>query len=624
MAIKYQSEYYDTENVLHEVEIYDDTYLDTVIEIDAAVTLQYAGTENPLECIRGKGVTITFEADTTQTFQELSTIKEREIKVIYKRGGVIQFVGWLSPGGWFEDFVSDKWNITMDCIDGLGYLDNLAFVDDATGLPYTGKKTMMETLCLALSRTRLSNNILTDIGIFYDGLAETENILVNTYVNMARYVEDDNVTAMSCDKVIRDILEPFTACITSKGEEWYIYRPLRLAENPTAIEMFRYDSDGVPLAPATQINDFSQSIGSYINGFYPHHAGANQRISYRPALGAYRINYKYGQLKSLLDNPDLCYDSPGDPIPGWNITPSIFLSYPLAGGCGVSLTLDSYGAQVLLLESDATTLGIAIELAYEIDLYLNRYPPGYDATFYYQIILEDGADTYYLRADMDWDLNIVRTLEVTKNTNQTVIVSGTMAPLPVAGDVKIRIYKAQGDITVPPGGGAWELSSFNLTNLTTSGSAGGVQEGEFHTFSRDNAPATDVGDVKEVYTGDNFEDNFEGALYESDQITNTALWNREGLTDEIPILGIMGTEVMRASQNPGKVFSGSVYGFFEYISLITIDGFDSLFIVTGYSYDTRENIISMQVSEIFTDALADLIYVVEPDYGKTYKPTIKG
>ncbi len=78
------------------------------------------------------------------------------------------------------------------------------------------------------------------------------------------------------------------------------------------------------------------------------------------------------------------------------------------------------------------------------------------------------------------------------------------------------------------------------------------------------------------------------------------------------------------SANPSILFSGSIYGYIPYFSRISIDGFDGVFMFVEYSYDTKENLITGKLIQLFGNELEDIDYALTPDYGKTVKPTIIG
>lgn len=149
-------------------------------------------------------------------------------------------------------------------------------------------------------------------------------------------------------------------------------------------------------------------------------------------------------------------------------------------------------------------------------------------------------------------------------------------------------------------------------------------EGEIHTFERTVNPSSRIPKTKQVITGDSDLDIYEGTLYKADGITPTETWYRKGITEAEPILDIMGAETMRMNANTMRIFSGDVFGYFNYLSAITIDGRAGKFGVTKYSYDTYANVISMTIKQMFSAELTDLELQIQLDYGNVVEPTIKG
>ena len=164
------------------------------------------------------------------------------------------------------------------------------------------------------------------------------------------------------------------------------------------------------------------------------------------------------------------------------------------------------------------------------------------------------------------------------------------------------------------------MSYFGITNLSEDSTI----EGETYTFERTDNPSSRISNTKEVKTGDNVLDIYEGTLYKADGVTPTSTWYRKGITEAEPILSIMGAETMRMNQNTMRIFSGDVFGYFNYLSVITIDGRAGKFGVTKYSYDTYANVISMTIKQMFSAELTDLETQIQLDYGNVVEPTIKG
>lgn len=311
MALKYELKYDDIVGVEHHFELFDDNYTGSPIEVYGRITLDYGQVKENLEAIRGQGLRVDLEADVNLTFEELFEENEKTFLCTYKRDSQILFRGWLNPEGFFEDYVNDKWQVSFDCIDGLGYLKELSFVDN-NGFNIVGIKSQLEILSLALRRTGIQENINVAINIFYDTLADTESILENVFVECSRYVKDDGTTISSCEEVVKDILEPYGAVLVSNKGEWTIYKPNELF-NDSTITFFKYDYLGASLG--TETIDFDFTIGSQLDEFYPHHANANQRFTNIPSVGAYRINYKFGELRQYIINKN--FFSQGGIVNNW-------------------------------------------------------------------------------------------------------------------------------------------------------------------------------------------------------------------------------------------------------------------------------------------------------------------
>jgi hypothetical protein len=87
----------------------------------------------------------------------------------------------------------------------------------------------------------------------------------------------------------------------------------------------------------------------------------------------------------------------------------------------------------------------------------------------------------------------------------------------------------------------------------------------------------------------------------------------------------MGEERMKMYSKPLQVFSGDVFGYFNYLSLVTINGLTGKFMPTKYQYNALDNTTSLTLIEVLnTDVLADVDHIKTFDYGNVVEPTIKG
>ena len=153
-------------------------------------------------------------------------------------------------------------------------------------------------------------------------------------------------------------------------------------------------------------------------------------------------------------------------------------------------------------------------------------------------------------------------------------------------------------------------------------------KGENHTFQFNTSDiSTKIEDTKKVFNGDNPSDIYIGTIYESDETTPTEEWNR-GDVRKIPLLRYAGEERMAMYSKPLRVFTGDVFGYVDYLSVITIDGFPNVrFMAIEHKYDALANITSLKLKEILNDAggvdYTDVDYELTYDYGNVVEPTIK-
>ena len=620
MALKYSIDYPDVIDVAHRLEIYDDSYSGAEIPIDGVVYFDYASTDNPLEAIRGHGLRVELEANASRTFSDLYSEEQRVFPVVYKRNSVVLFNGWINSDGWFEDYVNSVWKVSFDCIDGLSLLEDLAFVEDATGLNFIGIKTQLELLSLALIRTGLQQNINVDIQIYYVGLSAV-SILDNVNARCTRYIKDDDNTVMSCEDVVRDILEPYGACITSYLGEWWIYKPNQIYSSET-LSYYRYDYLGAALSPTTATKDIDYTIGSG-DGFSLFHVNANQSISKKNSIGVFRINYKYGRATSLIDN-SFFYTADGTTLDDWTIDSMTNVTLAAAGGSGVLINAPTAATGIAIQNLSTEAVGLSQEDIIKLKWCISTDLPmgsGFNIDWKYQIVSTNASDgnIFYLKPGFGWEATGGVPWDLTYNfTGGIVNFEKDLQPLPQDGKVKIYIYGGQTNVAP-----AYFSMQFNEVALEPS-QVDENAKGEIHTIQRTDIPARKADDVVEVFTGDTASDKFVGTLYKADTSSPTTQWYRTGITETKPILQIYGEEVIRLSQSPSMVFSGDVFGYFPYLSQITLDGLTGVFMPISWSYNTQANLISCIFRQLYGAEVDDFLYEMALDYGNVVKPTIRG
>ena len=623
--LKYFFQYKNIVNDEYRCEIYNKQYFGNATEIKGRATIEKGSVKDHLEPIRGTGLSLDLEASTELTLEDLYTENEQDFTVrLYKNGRVV-FIGFLKPDGIYQSFTRDIWTISLDCIDGLGAIENLSFVKP-NGFRFVGKMSAIDIIYNCLRRTGISLPINTSINTIYDGLVRTPNmdVLTKIKLNSDRFFRADGQntgdgTIMSCEEVLKSILDIFCACITQENGEWYIYKPneLFLTDYP----LFRKYDIRNNYTGNTTLN-IGKVLGSQINNFYPYHCSGNQKIDIKGGVSAFRVNYKYGFVSGLLSNPSIIHDGNLN-YAGWilnNQNISYLINDPLSFN-GFKMTPDIYYLDEsnpieLLATSESVLLNKGNTFAFKVTLKANG-----GAMFYFRI----RQGSYSMKQDGSWVLNnsIFPNIEIpiySRDYRRTIITETyetNSLPLPDTGGVFVEIYSAKS--MMPVEATSCEVSSLDLINNFV----GDNVVGEFHTVERANKISTIVKENKTIFNGDNEGIVYLGAIFKENGIDTTSLWNREKEFTSKSILQISAEEELRISQKPLKKFTGSTFGYIPYLSAIKIDSISGKFMHIEYSYDTFSNISTIKSLELFASEISDLVYNKTFDYGETVKPTIK-
>ena len=614
MALKYYFEFTDVKEILHRCEISSDDFNGTATEINGSLKFNSGGVSNSLEPIRGCGLIMSLDASTTLDFSDLYSQNEFAFKVTYKRNGVFLFDGFLEPEGLYQDFVSDKWILTLVCADGLSFLKNLSYVVDSTGLTFTGKQKEIVIIANCLKRTKVIKNINVSVNVFYTGLATTECILGNVYLNANRFIKDDNDTIMNCSEVLKSVLEPYNAVLLQYNNEWYVFRLSELISGDT-LSFFKYDSDGVFDSMNDNI-DLKVGLGSQIDSYYPHWVNANQSISLKGSIGAARVNYKYGLIKSFVSNTSLINN--GTTITDYTIVDGTYID--LISGAGFTINASPVAPVEVLEITDTYTVVVGDSLSLETTIETDSLEV---TSARILITLVGDSAIYYLSSGGGW---VSSSIYITQRAYPGVSTLNTIRSevYPISGDVSFEVYT--NNVFVPPGSSGTYPDSENVsyTQIRIFPNENDTIEGENHTVQIENNPSSKIKDTIKVFNGDNVRDRYVGTIYKTDEVTTTSSWFRLGITEDKPIIQIMAEEILRINASPAKLFSGDVFGFVSFFSVITINGLTGKFYPLESSYNALKNVTTLKLIEIFTDEISDIDYKLTYDYGNVVEPTIIG
>lgn len=624
---KYKIQYKNIEGDDFRLDIWDKDFEGETTDIRGNVKHNYTERKDLLVSTVPSNLDITLEADDTTTLTDLYSENERQFSVFLYRNDQMLFRGYLKPDGIWEDYVLDKWELSLDAFDGLSTLKDLSFVKD-NGLSFQGKISQYEAVYYALRRIgyEIPINISDDLPVYTD-YAGTESILKDVLINTERfYQEQETKAAMDCEEVLKSILEPYNATIIQMNGEWWIYRTIDVKPNMGFKKYVAFE-DGVSFVWNPELE-----IGSHINESETHHIGANQKKSIDASIQAFRVNYKYGTVKSIGVNEYLKLGV-GLDCEGWNIDAMGGMVKRQEDGTGVYIAnqFSFAGAGPQFLTSDQL-ISVNTEEVFDITFKFRFDVTGFSAlTYTKDRFTFTIATTNYVLLNSGWQPR-TGTYPVTdypslvlENPNGLVSHMITTPPVLENGNIdliKINIGKLDAG-TLTGSFGPFTVI-FNMDEIQISPNKANNTKGEFHTAQRKTRISSVTKADKTVNNGDSASNIYWGTLFKGDG-SQTTTWNREGRDEELALLQIMVEDTLRIRPRPMLYFEGNVYGYYPYLSRVLINNITGKFQPSKYSFDTITNINNASFKEYATDYLVentDFTYAKTLDYGNVTKVVI--
>lgn len=614
-TIKYLTEYKNIVGDDFRLEIWQKGFKGLTTGVRGYADFSYQSKKDLFEPIIASSLRIYYEATESLSMTDLYSEVEQTYKAIFKRNGIPLFIGYIKPDGIFEDWVSNRWILDVDAIDGLSTLKNLSFVTD-NGNFYVGKLSILETIKNCLHRTGLDLPININIDLNYEGNILGEySILEDVFINTERYYQDTK-KVMDCESIMKSLLQIFNATLFQMNGEWYIIRTIDVKDN---ILFSRYING---IYENNQIISPIENIGSHINNFEIIHCNENQKKSIAASVQAYRIYYKYGNAKSLAQNSELL-TNPDGTANGWIFAPE-------GGGGFVYRNPSGYG--VIVRNNDDTNLNLVninqsveIKSGNLIKISVNLTPYLFIERGYIgDVSLYLSTTNYYLKEGV-WILKSGSPeerssyLHIENSENGVSLIWDTTTP-PFPEDsivfISIRIDIQEYLIATE-----FELY-LNSISITPADSN---IKGVYYTGQRTSRISSVTKEDVTVYNGDSLSDLFVGTLYKSDSDTPTEKWYRIGRTESLELLNINAEDNLRISPRPMIIFEGDIYGYIPYLSLISINNINGKFLPTDYTYKTKDNVIQLALKEFSSDYLPSDSFTViqEDDFGNETKVTIK-
>lgn len=598
------------------------------IEINGKVEYSYQSRTDLFEPIIASYLQLNLEADTNLTFEDLYSEEEKQYQIKQYYKGKLVFIGYVNPDGILEDLTASRWNLELNCMDGLSTLKDLTFSlgDGATVLT---KMSALDIITICLNKTGLILPININCKVFYEGFDGVDDILAETVLNTERFFKD-NSEPMNCDAVLRSILTIFKLTLFQMNGEWFLNRNIDLFEE---VIFTRY-IDGVK--QDNFIYEPFKNIGSHINGiedFEAIHVNANQRKSISASVQAYRINYEYGGARAIFQNPELKLEGSGLTIPGWLVSGAPDGAvYRNESGFGVQSTtkyFDLNNVPPLLTLNQTVFINAGAVFNLSINFSNESTPPL--STFGLRFAIAIGNQ--FLREDGTWatggaSIYIDNTTATAGTPNNYFIgkgnaTYGAQIKAPISGNLQIIIYRDTDPNHANP---AYIGGTFRINSIHLAGTSDGDVKGRLYTAQRKSKVSTVTKANNTVYNGDSISDLFVGTIYKSDFDTPTQFWYREDKPlERKELLAINVEDELRMNPRPMINMSGDIKGFLPYLSVLMLSFFDGKkFMFKNYSYDFDSDINKADFKEFSNDYLEDgeILIDVRDNYGNAEKATI--
>jgi hypothetical protein len=220
----------------YRIEVYLEGYGGGSSEIDniAAGSINLSRSGDMLDNVLGTQLTFGIYNETEGQYKEFRTAAwgDYMVKLIYDPNGTPEdkFIGYNQSEIYTEPYDQPPYMSKLEFTCGLSHLKNVRFDDNGT--LYTGQKTIIEVLRLALNKLPNPVKIREFINVYEDNISSTttDSMINQIYVNSNVYRESEDKNDVNsdvgffCHEVIEAILKPFNAHIFTADGIWYIVR----------------------------------------------------------------------------------------------------------------------------------------------------------------------------------------------------------------------------------------------------------------------------------------------------------------------------------------------------------------------------------------------------------------
>jgi hypothetical protein len=628
--VKYLIEYQNLLGDSYKLEILKQGTFAQELSLAGSVVHNFVEVQDIFSPIRASNLTIDIEASTTNLLLDFANFEEFDFKVKFYRNTEQIFEGWINPDGYFQDWVNDKWIISLQAVDGLGTLKNLEFSDVVPGgVPFKVKPREANYLYAIMERLGyfLPFTIGDDINNVF-GVA-------NEWTDFDKRIIDSDVfknkngNFLDCETVLKDILQKYNLCIQQQNIDgrlvWYIYRcyygvlsesqrrnrqyniSTDSSEGLDNVEMvfsqFAF-ADGYPQNKII-LSDINATPGSKFDAI---HCNENQQITFEPALQNFRFQSNWLGLKDFFGTIDNDYELIQTDFPAFYFKDNERLFLRTTFGFVDDLIFET-------IEYDApTNSNLNPVITFKFESYRlfdgNKFQNADRLRFLWGVLwIDDNADEFWYNASSgEWQTSQITNLQnsgfASQNFIPGVIENELTAELPFISSGKILIYIAA-PYNVANGTDQWWIEVYD-TSVKFSDPLLGI--GKHHDAIQPTKRSTFLQDPVNVINSNEPNAIFTNNLYRIAKppeiitgLVPMTQWKATNTPTYNDLLELTSIERVRVKQSPQRVFRGDIYGYIPYSSVINYNGINGLYHITNYSHDTATGVIQIVSRQLFND-----------------------
>jgi len=597
-------------------------------------------TEDIFKAVRGSSLTINIEASTQELLEAFSNFQELDYLVEFFRNGNKIFKGFVKPEGYYQDWVSSKWQISMTATDGMGDLKNTEFSPMYN--PTTGGLTGED---LERANPREFNYlylILETIGyrlpiVFGDDINTNSGNLEWTLHNRRIFDErvfiNRNDKFLDCETIIEDLLGKYNLTISQAniaGElSWLVFRTPLLAQPVRVIRKYdyNYETEGEISLVNEQLltneiknyNVFSDITTLSQKGGDAIHCNENQQITFLSAIQNFRFETNWLGLRNMTEGilEDWTLEFTSEPN-NYFFNDANMVLRAEAQGFTPDLTI-VFQTEGFNLPTKAVLPRVSFEFqAFSLLANSPRLLSAAPQKLRYAIFWTDPSnDTFsYNQDNGEWQDNLyiceqLTSFEIPNPPQEGVFNSELTIDLPEVSGGKLFVvllkptFKNPSIISSPYS--KWiEVNSFSLNFLDPT-----LGIGKHNDSKQKSLVSKNLDTPTRVINSNEENAYFLNNLYRvalSPLSVNGLIpmqnWRAIGTPSYVDLLELTSIERLRLKARPQKQFKGDIFGYIPYLGLVQYNGVNGVFMPTEYNYITADNVIELTCTEFLSTPIA--------------------